>query len=288
MNELVAMVAGLAALASPASQDGSGPPAGDLLSAFFGLDNSRRIALATLQTCGGPSGNDGMPVIFGQEVDASTLEPEDFRVTTRSGAVGQVGCVTLRPADEPGELRTALVIGRYGSAADQPVRVEVVGDVMSLDGTVNFRGAAVAVTPLEAGPGLVLAESLPLEAWSVGGPDNCPADGIGNIVRATWAGGVRRPGGDEVGAPEAAMYRVALRQPDGSVVTVAPVAIGDLNDNDNNHDLCLAEAGEPLSVAFPAGALVDPNDDLNPDTEIMVSWKSPDPDVASAQQGAAQ
>jgi hypothetical protein len=66
-------------------------------------------------------------------------------------------------------------------------------------------------------------------------------------------------------------YRVTLRGPDGSVFEVAPMAVGDLEDNDNNHDLCLDVEGEPLSVSFPAGFLTDPNEDLNPNTEVSVS-----------------
>lgn len=54
-------------------------------------------------------------------------------------------------------------------------------------------------------------------------------------------------------------------------MTVKPIAVADLNDNDNNHDLCIGVDGEPVSVFFPARALTDPNDDLNPDTEVKVS-----------------
>jgi len=271
VRNIVVIAAGLAVFSAPVTAQTPPSSEGGILSAFFGLDRSLTIAVATARTCEGIGGSDGMPVIFSHEVDATTLAPEDFRVTMASGAVGEVGCVTLRPADEPGELRTALLIGRFGSSADQPATVEIVGDISSLDGAVNLRGATATVTPLEAGPTLVLAETLSRTDWTVGGESDCPAEGLVAIVRATWAGGVSRSGGGEVGAREAAMYRVTLRRPDGGIVTVSPMAIGDLNDNENNHDLCLGVAGEPLSVFFPAGALTDPNDDLNPDTEIAVS-----------------
>ena len=84
-------------------------------------------------------------------------------------------------------------------------------------------------------------------------------------------GGITRPGGGEIGAAEARMYRVTLQQADGIIVTAAPMAVADLNDSDNNHELCLGVPGTPQSVFFPAGALTDPNEDLNPDTEIAVS-----------------
>lgn len=212
-----------------------------------------------------------MPVIFSEEIDDRTLDAEDFKIVTATGELGRVECVTLRPADEQGEKRTVLVVGEYGSADDQPVAVEIVGDLMSLDGDVNFRGAQSDVIPLEAGPTMILAETAPQESWSFGGRDNCPRTGVKSIVRATWVGGVTKPGGAEIDEQEMQLYRVTVRLPDGSVETASPLAVGDLNDNDNNHELCLGVDGEPLSVMFPAGALTDPNEDLNPDTEVAVS-----------------
>lgn len=271
MKHLTALLLCAALTVCPALADSDEPAQGQLLSAFFGLDDSPRIRVRTSVACRGIPGGDGMPVIFAHEVDSATLEPEDFQVTRASGEIGRVDCVTLRPADDPGELRTALVIGQYGSVEDPPVTVEIVGDVMSLDGDLNFRGATAEVIPLAAGPNLILAESVPPNYWSLGGPGDCPRDGLKAVVRAVWVGGITRPGGDEIGAAEMGLYRVSLRQPDGTVVAVAPMAVGDLNDNDNNHELCLDVEGEPLSVFFPAGAVTDPNEDLNPDTEIDVS-----------------
>jgi hypothetical protein len=140
-----------------------GEEAPSLLSAFFGLDDSRQIAVRTTLVCQGVSGRDGMPVIFSHEVDPETLDPEDFLVTRASGNVGRVGCVTLRPADDVGELRTALVVGQYGSPDDPPATIEIVGDVMSLDGTLNFKGTAAEVIPLSSGPTMILAENVPPE-----------------------------------------------------------------------------------------------------------------------------
>ena len=47
--------------------------------------------------------------------------------------------------------------------------------------------------------------------------------------------------------------------------------IGELGDNDNNHLLCLDPVAPAVWVAFPAGHLVDPNQDLNPDTRVAVT-----------------
>jgi hypothetical protein len=49
------------------------------------------------------------------------------------------------------------------------------------------------------------------------------------------------------------------------------LTLADLGDGDNNHLLCLDTADQPVSVSFPAGIFTDPNDDLNPETEIAVS-----------------
>lgn len=242
-----------------------------LLSAFFGLNDSRQIAVRTALICQGISGSDGMPVIFSHEVNPDTLDPEDFRVIRASGEIGTVGCVTLRPANDVGELRTALVVGNYGSAEDPPASVEIVSDVLSLDGALNFAGTTASVIPLADGPTIILAEEVPPNYWSLGGDGDCPRARLRSVVRVVWVGGITKPGGDEIDETEMGRYRVSIRQADGTPIDVTPMAVGDLNDNDNNHELCLDVEGEPLSVSFPAGFLTDPNDDLNPDTSISVS-----------------
>ncbi|MEO1327875.1 MAG: hypothetical protein AAFV47_14555 [Pseudomonadota bacterium] len=267
------VVALFALLSFPVSQASAETPGGQgqILSAFFGLDNSRRIRFRTVMACRGFKGSDGMPVIFSKEIDENTLDPGDFRITTASGNIGRVGCVTLRPADEPGEKRTVLVIGEYGFRDDQPVTVKISGDLISLDGRVNFKGTQADVIPLESGPTMILSEIVRPKNWHLGTSGNCPRDGVKSVVRVTWTGGITKPGGEEIDDKERQLYRVTVRRADGGLETVTPIAIADLNDNDNNHDLCLGIAGEPLSVFFPAGALTDPNEDLNPDTTVKVS-----------------
>lgn len=41
------------------------------------------------------------------------------------------------------------------------VHVGIGGNILSLDGELNFRGASSAVIPLDPGPALALAESVP-------------------------------------------------------------------------------------------------------------------------------
>ncbi|MEL7471625.1 MAG: hypothetical protein AAFN27_24490 [Pseudomonadota bacterium] len=250
-----------------------------LISAFFGLDNGLPERLTDRVACEGAGGADGMPVIFSHEVDIATLEPGDIQITTQSGAVHKATCLTLAPADDSGELRTALLAGEYGSAEDEPATVQIIGNVLSLDGTVNFKGASVDVTPLEAGPSLVWAEIVPESQWELGGKatpspwgggNRCPM-GTAQVVRVTWNGGITKPGGDPADADEGALYRVSTRAADGTAGDIAPFALADLKDGDNNHLLCLGTTDTITSVFFPAGHVTDPREDLNPDTAIALA-----------------
>lgn len=263
------VAAGLAAIclvpapAAHAANDRDARP----LSAFFGLDNA--LPLRANRLCLGAAGKDGMPVVLSHTVDPDSLQPEDFRVVTRSGTERTPICATLRPARDAGELRTVLLIGAFGDAADDPpVKVLVAGDLFSDGATgdrANFRGTWSHVTPLDAGPGLVLAEAVPDAGRSA-----CPT-GTQQVVRATWAGGVRRPDGDDAGAAERALYRVTVERADGSRDEIVPTALADLGDRDNNHLLCLDTPAPAVLVSFPAGHLVDPNQDRNPDTQVAVN-----------------
>lgn len=257
-----------------ASVDALGRDA-SLLSAFFGLDNTIP-GQARFIVCEGAPGNDGMPVVFSHEVDINTVEPGDFSVTTVSGAPGEVGCLTLAPADDAGELRTVLLIGQFGEIDNQPARVEIVGNLLSKDGAVNFKGLSIEVTPLEAGPGLVLAELVAESEWYLGfegtgipfgGGTGCP-DGTRQIVRATWNGGITKLDGVEVDDIERELYRIVFTREDQTTYEASPFALGDLRDGDNNHKLCLDTVDRPVSVSFPAGYLTDPRNDLNGPTSV--------------------
>ena len=253
----------------------SGDQSAELLSAFFGLDND--LPLMSRRICRGAPGKDGMPVIFSTEIDHTTMQAGDFRVTTASGATGGMHCVTLLPATDAGELRTVLLVGEFGDAeTDPPVRAEIVGHLHSIDGTLDFRGAHVDVTPLAPGPSLVMAEILDPTVPDQGlgqrrtdGTD-CPSAGIQQAVRVVWAGGVTLENGDEPGDAERDLYRVTVRAADGTERDITPTALADLGDGDNNHLLCLDTADTPVSVSFPAGVLTDPNDDPNPVTSVAV------------------
>jgi len=253
----------------------AGEPA-QLLSAFFGLDNA--LPSTANLICRGGAGFDGMPVIFSKEIDYKSLQAGDFRVTTRGGVTGRMHCVSFLPATDGGELRTVLLVGEFGNAAtDPPARVEISGHIHDISGRLDFQGASVAVTPLEVGPTLIIAErydaSLKDQGLGVGRTrgSTCPAAGTVQAVRVVWAGGVTLPNGDEPGEAQRLLYRVTVRASDGTQREVAPMALADLGDGDNNHLLCLDTADTPVSVAFPAGILKDPNKDLNPATTVNVT-----------------
>ncbi len=216
-------------------------------------------------------------MIFAEEVDPSTVDAGDFEVITASGQKGEMHCVSFMPATDQGELRTVLLIGEFGDAeADPPVRVRMIGNVHSLGGVLNFKGAEVDVTPLAPGPSIVLAEqvtdfdqSKSMSSDRTRG-SSCPATNIKQAVRAVWAGGVSLPGGDEPAQDVGAMYSVVVRSADGATREVKPAYLADLEDGDNNHLLCLDTDDQPISVSFPAGVLTDPNEDLNPATTADV------------------
>ena len=260
-----------------ATRDANGREAA-LLSAFFGIDNGLP-RVANKGICPGAAAQDGMPVIFSHEIDVDTLQAGDFRVVAESGAVGEILCVTPAPAADAGELRTILIVGEFGSAENQPVNVEIVGNLLSKDGQLNFIGAVVTVTALEKGPTIEWSEVVPESQWELGkaatslpwgGGNGCPLD-TKQVVRVTWAGGVTKPGGDEIDDVERQAYRVTMSLGDEGETELVPFAIGDLGDGDNNHELCLDRAGSPLRVDFPAGLLTDPREDLNPDTSIEIT-----------------
>lgn len=247
-----------------------------LLSAFFGLDDAAP-PLASLVICRGARGKDGMPVVFSRQIDLATLQAGDFSVYRSDGSTAAIHCVTPAPAYDKGELRTVLLIGDLGSVEAPPQRVVISGNILSADRQHNFIGRSVEVTALSEGPSMVYAQQLDEQDWELdkastrlpfGGGSGCP-QGTRQIIRVTWSGGITKPGGAEVDDVERLQYQLWL---EGDNTTAAvPFALADLGDGDNNHKLCL-DFDTPVSrVAFPAGFLTDPRDDLNPATSIEVA-----------------
>ena len=137
-------------------------------------------------------GKDGMPVTFSRRVASTNPPASAFLVTTRSGATHVPLCATLRPATDPSERHTVLLLGQLGDdPGDPPVRLDVVGSVPFASGG-DARGLSHPVTPLSAGPSLLIAlRYAPADLQG----STCPAGQTKQILQTTWSGGVSAPGG---------------------------------------------------------------------------------------------
>lgn len=247
--------------AKPAA--GAGAAAGSrasILSAYYGLDElpPRVVRLCNLRSVR----QNGVPVTFSVRLKADTLSTEDFAVETATGDKVTPVCATLAPADEPLEARTVLLAGKFGTP-EAPLRaVEVVGDLEAADGTSVKGLRTTDITPLAAGPSLVLAERFAPDTPGLAG--ECPA-ATKQVVQLTWQGGVTGPDNSELGEPQRQAVSVTLE--DGSTVT--PVGLAD-DDPDNFVHACLDADSPAQSVTVAAGHFHDPGDDANPATKVEV------------------
>jgi hypothetical protein len=230
-----------------------------LLNAFFGLDDALPDGVFWL--CPGGGGTDGMPVTFSRRL-SGTVPPAAFAVVLRSGLKKTPLCATTAPANEASEHHTVLLVGDLGGVDDPPVGVEVVADLWA-DGVAgavdNARGATVEVTPLLAGPTLVLAIAMAPNAID----SDCPP-ATTQLLMVTWSGGVV-PDVDATQEMHRLAYTVTTDAGD-----VTPMALGDLDDRDNYVHLCLDTAATVQRVRAQAAVLVDPNNDENPETSVTV------------------
>ena len=245
---------------APAPAEVAASP-GTILSAYYGLDE---LPLPIVRLCPGDRalGADGMPVTFSERLQPKSVTPEMFVVETATGEKVTPLCATLRPADESLENRTVLLAGPFGTGAAQPKSVEVVGDLLDTDGRTLKGLRTTAITPLEAGPSLLLAERFSPDTAGLSG--ECPAD-TSQVVQLTWEGGVTGPDGADLDAPQRTAIEVLLA--DGT--TVSPLALAD-DDPDNFVHVCLNTAVEAQKVSVKAGFFHDPGDDANPATAMDV------------------
>ncbi|WP_167883232.1 hypothetical protein [Leptospira adleri] len=242
-----------------------------IISAFFGLDNA--LPLRSMYLWKNAPGKDGMPLVFSHEIDPSTLDASDFQILTKKGELLAVPFATFRPALEEFELRTVLLIGEFGDFPEnEPVEVRIIGDLKSRDGQ-NYRGQKARVTSLTEGPFLSYAEHFEL------GPDypynetergaDCPKFKTVSVVRTVWSGGVRATDGKELGIRELKRFKIKLLN-EKKTLTVFPFQIADIEDNDNNVDLCIDQKGIPIEVEVLENTAIDPRDDPNPFTKIKI------------------
>ena len=162
------------------------------------------------------------------------------------------------------------------------MKVDVVGNLLSIDGSLNFRNSSSTVIALEEGPTLIYAEVVPENQWDLGKAqstglrfgapgDGCP-EATQQVARVVWTGGITKPGGDEIDDVERLAYKVFVEDNVGELTMIKPFAVADLRDSDNNHELCLDTTAKPVRVEFPAGLMTDPIEDLNPATSIGVTF----------------
>jgi len=240
----------------------------EMLSAFYGLADAPAFVYLNAGLCtedGLPIGLlDGMPIVMSVLIDSRSIDTTDFRITTVGGATSTPVCAMLEPADDECEGRTIAIFGEFGSAEDPPTRVEIVGELLSLDGRdVSQTATPIDVTPLVEGPTLVLVEQV--DPIAVGAPADTEI-----AVRAVWGGGIVAVGRNELSEAEWGLYALTIADDQGNEMVVAPFAVGDLDDGDNNHLLFFNIAGEPLTLSLTAGLVIDPNGDINPLTEQTV------------------
>ena len=231
-----------------------------ILSAYHGLDELPFLANLL---CGfNVAGDDGMPVVFSTQLQADSVVPESFLVIRSDGESVVPNCATLHPADEPLEQRTVLLTGDFGTFGETPIRVEITGPLLTVDGDSLLGLSTEDITPLEDGPQVVLAERFAPDTNGLAG--ECP-DGTVQVVQLTWEGGVTGPDNAALGEDQRLGTRVLLE--DGSMVN--PLALVD-DDPDNHVLVCLAEDSPAQWVVVDAGLFHDPGDIANPATHAEV------------------
>ena len=235
-------------------------PQSRILSAYHGLD---ALGVGANVLCPiAVAGEDGMPVVFSVQIDSNSVMTDAFQVETASGDMVTPICATLAPALEMQEQRTVLLAGPFGTRNATPLAVEVVGALEDISGQSLQGERFTNITPLEAGPSLVLAERFEVDAPGIVG--ECPATTL-QVVQITWEGGVSGPMGSRLGEPQRLGISVLLQ--DGQTVT--PIALAD-DDPDNHVLVCLDAVTAAVSVAAAPGLFHDPGDDPNPETRIDV------------------
>ena len=232
-----------------------------ILSAYHGLD---QLPFPANLLCGfNVAGDDGMPVVFSTQLQVDSVVPESFRVIRSDGESVVPNCATLHPADEPLELRTVLLTGDFGTFGETPLRVEVTGPLLTVDGESLLGLSTEDITPLEDGPRVVLAERFAPDTNGLAG--ECP-NGTAQVVQLTWEGGVTGPDNAALGEDQRLGTFVVLE----NGYTVNPFALVD-DDPDNHVLACLAEDSPAQLVAVLAGLFHDPGDITNPATDIEVT-----------------
>lgn len=203
-----------------------------------------------------------MPVTFSVQINGDTISPAVFAVETSSGEIVTPLCATLRPALEPLEQRTILLIGEFSKGDSIPVGVEIVEQLEDATGNSLLGLKSGEVTALESGPSLVLAERFAPDTSALVG--ECPEESE-QTIQLTWEGGVTGPDGSDLADAQRTAISILLENGD----SVHPFALGD-DDPDNHVIACIAEPSPAIEVTVEAGYFHDPGDDANPATHTNV------------------
>jgi len=233
----------------------------EILSIYHGLDP---LPPRATRLCGLPpaANQDGMPVIFSVQIDGTTISPEAFAVELSTGERVTPLCATLRPALEPLEQRTILLIGEFSPGDSLPAGVEIVSELNDSDDNSLLGLSSNQVTSLESGPSLVLAELFAPDTPGLAG--KCPEQSS-QAIQLVWQGGVTGPQGADLLEPQRLAVSIEL----SNGIYVHPDTLVD-DDPDNHVIACISASSEPISVIVEAGFFHDPGDDANPATEIDV------------------
>lgn len=256
--------------ADAAAPDAPPAPVAAILSVFWGADNAVALPNSPLQCPGLVGPRDGMPIVMSAEVAPDDLLGSAISVELADGSANPVDCAKREPAGEENEDRTILLIGDLGSPENPPVAIHIVASLPLEDGSDALGAESTAIVGLDAGPSLVVAERVSAAEAEYGEPDDCPG-AAAQIVRTIWNGGVDGDNGQELTSDELTQWTVEVDAGGGTRADVTPMAFGDLNDGDNNVDLCLADARTALAVRVVAHAVTDPTNDWNLAQEIAVT-----------------
>lgn len=260
-----------------------------IVSAFYGIDDFLPITVY----CPGAGAVDGLVLVFSHKLDLTSLDAEDFEITTKNGINYIPDCATLTPAGENNEARTVLLVGQFGSASvNEPVKVRIVDNLLTRASTQsefatcspvqNAKGLSIdTVIPLSAGPVISYALLLDSNEMQLGLPPSpgFPGNNIGGgcpigtkqVVQVIWSGGIT-PSNSGTLESDLAQYYTVWVDSAGIIIPKIPALIADINDRDNYHDVCLNTLFKPVKITFAQGFVNDPNNDSNPVTEKELTY----------------
>lgn len=239
------------------------------------------VAWGSSNQTGCPGGSaknlDNIPVVFNWFIRPTSITASDFTIVRQDGSTVQATCAIQYPPNERDEWQTINMIGDFGEPVDgqRPVQLRISGALQGRPiGSAAWRSLGSlpphAVTQLEAAPFIVDAWTLTPRLYA-GDRNRCQTGST--FVRVVWSNGITAYStGDEVGTDVTASYRALYVRADGTRLSIAPLAIADLNDHstaamaDNMHDLCLPAVPKDArlrGITIGADLVQDPNGDPN-------------------------